>query len=66
MTKCKIQVRYRIVNEQQWKNGCMGFKDALCLWLVVWGVFSWPDPQSFLKLSGKLYRKENPGRAAEI
>lgn len=27
----------------------MRFKDAICLWLVVWGVFSWPDSQSFLK-----------------
>lgn len=44
----------------------MCFKDAICLWLVVWGVFSWPDSQSFLKLSGKFYRKANPEKAAEI
>lgn len=44
----------------------MCFKDAVCLCLVVWGVFSWPDSQSFLKLSGKFYRKANPGKAAEI
>lgn len=44
----------------------MCFKDAVCLCLVVWEVFSWPDSQSFLKLSGKFYRKANPGRAAEI
>lgn len=44
----------------------MRFKDAICLWLVVWGVFSCPDSQSFLKLSGEFYRKENSGRAAEI
>lgn len=48
------------------KSGCVCFKDAVCLCLVIWGVVSWPDSQSFLKLSGNFYRQENSGRAAEI